>query len=823
MFNRFSSTTPQPTQPGATSFFGATPTTQSTSPFGGSFGSQPPAALPPSSAAPSTPYTFTNEIENGVTIKLLSISAMPAYRHLSQEEIRVDDYAKGRKGPSSFPGSQPGSFSTPFSSTANATANRSIFSSTTTPSTGAFGSSAFGGSSAAPSSGSGFFGSSAFGSTAAPSTASPSTSGFGSFGSAPQTGTAFGSSPFASSTGNLGGFGSSAGGFGSSAPSTTRTTGFGSSAFGASTPATTTPNTSGFGSSAYGSFGSTAQPTSTTGLFGSSSNSTPSTSAGLFGQAPQNQQQQPQQTGFGGFGQQQQQPPSTGLFGAKPATAPTTTGLFGSTTTNSTGFGGFGQPQTPQTQQPQQQTGFTGFGQPQQQTQPAFGGIFGSSSTTSAPSSTTGTGTGLFGSTTTTTSPSTGSLFGQPAQQQSTTGLFGSSSSGGLFGQQPQQQQASSLFRPAAPTQPTAQPSSQFAFGSSAPSATTPLPANTSTSLFGTSGGLGGGMTSSSTLFNRPTTTTTGNTGFFGTPPSVSTAPVTPALNLPMVAPAPIASGSLSLAPPLPPMYSKPSSQEISASNTATSVTAPKSPVKFTPRTSFRIKPRESYGLTTPIPINFGTGPSSTGSTVLVPRKMIGNSVPNIKKLVIPDFNESHEVPVAVPSAQVSYITPSTPSSSFATTNTGNILTDSMSFGQQYTFPPIKILKTLSAQERKEIKNFVIGQKGIGEIRFLVPVDLSEINVESIFGHLIEFCEGEAVLYPDPSIPKPEPGQGLNLPAQVRLERIWTMSRGSRDPIVDPENEKVILFTQKLKETEGTNFISYNPSTGTWTFTVDHF
>jgi hypothetical protein len=46
------------------------------------------------------------------------------------------------------------------------------------------------------------------------------------------------------------------------------------------------------------------------------------------------------------------------------------------------------------------------------------------------------------------------------------------------------------------------------------------------------------------------------------------------------------------------------------------------------------------------------------------------------------------------------------------------------------------------------------------------------------------------------------------------------MSKGSLGPIVDPENEKVILFTQKLKEAEGTNFISYNPSTGNWTFTA---
>jgi nuclear pore complex protein Nup98-Nup96 len=839
MFNRFSSTTTQPAQASNTSFFGATPTAQTASPFGGSFASQPPAA-------PSTPYTFTNELENGITIKLLSISAMPAYRHLSQEEIRVDDYAKGRKGPSSFPGSQPGAFSTSFSNNATSTSNRFPYSSTSTSGTGAFGSSAFGSSvapSASTTSGTGLFGGpGAFGATAPKtSTTTPST-GFGSFGSssaAPQAGSAFGSTPFGSSTGNLGGFGSTGstgfssstvGPFGSSAPSTS-TGGFGSFGVPSTAPTTTTAqSTSGFGSSPFGSFGSTTQPPlATTGLFGSS---TPSTSGGLFGQTSQNQQQL-QQSSFGGFGQQQQTP-STGLFGAKPSTVPST-GLFGSTMSTNAGFGGFGQPQTQQ-QQPHQ-SGFGGFGQPQQQPQQqqqsaqgSFGGMFGSSNTPSSAS--TASGTGLFGSS---TAPSSGSLFGssaQPNQQQQSTGMFGSSTSGGLFGQPQQQQQSSSLFRPAAPTQST----SQFAFGSSAPNSTTPLLTSTSTSLFGTSGGLGGGMVSSSNLFNRPTSTVgTSGTGQFGIP-SINTAPITtsisgtPALNLPMVAPATISSGSLSLAPPLPSIYAKSSSHVPGHETARTIVTAPKSPVKFTPRTSFRIKPRESYGLTAPIPINFGTGPSlgsSTGSTVLVPRKMVGNSLVNMKKLVIPDFNESHEVTSTnVLNAQASFSTPapSTPSiSNSSTSTTGNILTDSMAFGQQYTFPPIKILKSLPALERKEIKNFVIGQKGIGEIRFLVPVDLSEIDVERIFGHLIEFCEGEAVLYPDPSIPKPEPGQGLNLPAQVRLERIWTMSKGSRDPIVDPENEKVILFTQKLKEAEGTNFISYNPSTGNWTFTVDHF
>ena len=127
----------------------------------------------------------------------------------------------------------------------------------------------------------------------------------------------------------------------------------------------------------------------------------------------------------------------------------------------------------------------------------------------------------------------------------------------------------------------------------------------------------------------------------------------------------------------------------------------------------------------------------------------MAGSIPNIKKLVIPDFNEISETPSTPSTSSHPYHTASVPSytPTSATSAASNILTDSMSFGQQYTFPPLKTLKTM---DRREIKNFVIGQKGVGEVRFLVPVDLSEIDPELLFGHYIEFCEGEAVLYPDP-------------------------------------------------------------------------
>ena len=835
MFNRFSATSSlsTPAAAGSTaSFFGqpqqqpnsqqlGTNTSipaQSPSPFNNPFGG---AGAPVNSmAAPVTPYAITNELENGITVKLLSISAMPAYRHLSQEEVRVDDYSKGRKGPSSFPGSNPSAFSQSFSSAPTPTSTNGFpFSST-------------------PSSGFGGFGGT---STPAAPTATAPTTGFSGFGSSNTA------NPNATPSSSFGGFGGGSGAFGSTGTGAFANTPLrnGFSGFGSST---TAPAASTGGFNAYGASNTGASGFTGTGGFGSttsasspfgSSTSTANPPAGTTSNT------------FGGFGQpQSQQAPATqpfgstsgGMFGAKPST-----GMFGtpstgaSTTPAAPSFGtsAFGTPFGQTSQIQPTSTGFPGgFGtqpqQPQTQQSTGFGsGMFGSSAPTTSSA-------GMFG----TTAPSSSSAFGSAATP------FGSASTG-MFGQQPAQstQQSTGMFGTAPSGSTSTATNNLFrptgsSFGgglSTIPSSTTPLASNSTGMFSNLSGGLAPGSTGISGMFNRPTTATgsTPTTGFSFQPSSTFTLSTlnTTGFNtqlqqptsiyqpsssaaLPLVQPAP--AGSLSLFPPLPQIFTKPAESQ----QPATSSAAPKSPVKFTPRTSFRIKPREAYNLTTPIPINFGTGlisnNSAAASTNLVPRKMMAGSIPNIKKLVIPDFNEISETPSTPSTSSHPYHTASVPSytPTSATSAASNILTDSMSFGQQYTFPPLKTLKTM---DRREIKNFVIGQKGVGEVRFLVPVDLSEIDPELLFGHYIEFCEGEAVLYPDPSIPKPEPGCGLNLPAQVRLERIWTMSKGSRDPIVDPQSEKVVHFIQKLKEAEGTNFISYDPSTGAWTFTVDNF
>lgn len=96
MFNRFSSAPPannlsgnisnmnsssQQQQNSASNPFFGGGVNSSTSPFNAFGGGSAPTAM----QTPSAPYAVTNELENGMTIKLLSISSMPAYRHLSQE------------------------------------------------------------------------------------------------------------------------------------------------------------------------------------------------------------------------------------------------------------------------------------------------------------------------------------------------------------------------------------------------------------------------------------------------------------------------------------------------------------------------------------------------------------------------------------------------------------------------------------------------------------------------------------------------------------------------------------------------------------------
>lgn len=127
-------------------------------------------------------------------------------------------------------------------------------------------------------------------------------------------------------------------------------------------------------------------------------------------------------------------------------------------------------------------------------------------------------------------------------------------------------------------------------------------------------------------------------------------------------------------------------------------------------------------------------------------------------------------------------------------------------------------LKKKSLSELRKIEHFKVGRKHYGEIEFLEPVDLSSfVNLDDIAGTLIVFASQSCVVYPDDNAPKP--GEGLNLPAKISIIGSYPRNKATKMPIVDPQDEIVKRHIEQLKKLPMA-FVSYDPPTGTWVFTV---
>ncbi|KAJ3485579.1 hypothetical protein NLG97_g6784 [Lecanicillium saksenae] len=459
-----------------TSLFGGASNTNATGGFGASTGFGANNAMsgdPPGTGV--TPFqAFTEKEGTGNTSNAFqNICFQDPYKKWSPEELRLVDYAQGRKhGNASGTGAfgQSSGFGG-FGTTANNNQTTS----------------AFGSGTANNNTGGGLFGNnnnnnnantgSAFGSggTSAFGNNNATTTGGGLFGNANKpatTGGLFGNAGAQTQQtgGGLFGGGGNTGGFGATTNNNNTTSAFGASTANAggglfgnanqNKPATggfsfgqtANNNTTGSafgGGNTTGAFGTTNNTNTGGGLFGNNNNNnTQQASGGLFGNANNNTQQNNTTSAFGGgFGQQNQtQQAGGGLFGNQ--NKPATGGLFGggaSTTTNNTGGGLFGNANNNQAT-----TG--GFGQSTSGglfggAKPATGGgLFGNTATNN------NTGGGLFGGAVPNNAQpnTTSGLFGNTTNNQPKTGgLFGNSTQntgGGLFGGQNNQAQGSSLF-----------------------------------------------------------------------------------------------------------------------------------------------------------------------------------------------------------------------------------------------------------------------------------------------------------------------------------------------------------------------------------------
>lgn len=792
-------------------------------------------------AATGPRYSPTTDVENNISISLQTITAMPAYSGKSLEELRLEDYMAGRKG-AVLPPTGSGNFGV---STGSGPFGNATFSGTSNslPS----GSNVFGGGSTFGAGPSNAFGGSTFGSTSAPTATSSFGSGGGLFGQPASTAPQTSGGIFGGGTSAFGGTSTFGGGLTKPATST-----FGSGTTGGlfgqpqpqpqqqqqqllQAPGTPAPGVGG------GLFGSGPAPTTAplTGAFG-----TASTSGSLFGKpatgpfssfgasAPATGAVAP--FGGGAFGAPNAAPtasstPAAGsLFQSQqPPQQPATTSLFGST-------------------QPPPVSGGFSFGVPAAGSAPAptavppatgpsfsFGGGFGSGTgmggTTTGTSGTAGGGS-FFGATPSGTSggaPSTGGagLFsfgsGTPASVPTTGGFsFGGAPSAPTAGMTTTTAPATGLaptfnFGTAASAN-TGSTTGGFSFGQPAATGAAPIAGGTST----------GAITSTGAPFNF--SLPTGANGMTG---GAIGAGASAALPL-------ISSEVLSIRPPLPVALTTPSQAPISTqtkrqSEGASASAGTRSPARFTPRAAFRLAPP-------PPPVIESTAGAGTITTALgyvLPRKV------SAKKLIIGKVGG----PVVGAATGPRHLSRVSSTQSLVTAGAGeNVFTASSTAiaaasaaavtgdrslmganeGEKYMIPSESTLRRLPYAQLAAVHNFTVGERGVGQVRFLQPVDLTKIALSDIFERIVIFEPRLITLYPDDEWAegeKPPIGSGLNVPAEVRLERCWCTNKADRQPIKDMGDPRLQAHIERLKAMPGAHFVDYLPETGTWIFRVDHW
>jgi nuclear pore complex protein Nup98-Nup96 len=138
--------------------------------------------------------------------------------------------------------------------------------------------------------------------------------------------------------------------------------------------------------------------------------------------------------------------------------------------------------------------------------------------------------------------------------------------------------------------------------------------------------------------------------------------------------------------------------------------------------------------------------------------------------------------------------------------------------GEYWCSPSMERLRKMSKQELKSVPNFIVGRQHIGQIKFNhgEPVDLSEVDLDKLFGDIVQLNARNATVYGETCtcLPKPPLGTALNQPSEIVLGNSWPRNRAGK---------KDVKHLERLKRVAGTTFLKYNQATGEWTFTVPHF
>jgi len=142
---------------------------------------------------------------------------------------------------------------------------------------------------------------------------------------------------------------------------------------------------------------------------------------------------------------------------------------------------------------------------------------------------------------------------------------------------------------------------------------------------------------------------------------------------------------------------------------------------------------------------------------------------------------------------------------------------------EEYFLEPSMTQLTAMAQEDidslSSVANFTVGKDGVGSVRWLDPVDIRGLDLDSI----ITLAKGSIDVYPEASV-KPPVGQSLNCPAVVTMLKVFKIDKATGKPTKDPEAvEKYMRKLKRVCAEQGAKFISYDGETGEWKFEVEHF
>ncbi|KAE8145513.1 nuclear protein 96-domain-containing protein [Aspergillus avenaceus] len=142
--------------------------------------------------------------------------------------------------------------------------------------------------------------------------------------------------------------------------------------------------------------------------------------------------------------------------------------------------------------------------------------------------------------------------------------------------------------------------------------------------------------------------------------------------------------------------------------------------------------------------------------------------------------------------------------------------------GEYWMKPTRAELNKMSREQLKHVDGFTVGRQRCGQVTFGEPVDLTTIDLDQIFGGLVDIGVRKITVYPDEAI-KPPRGKGLNVPSILRIENSWPRGRDKKSPSPLTSGPLFEKHVDRLVKVHNTEFIDYEKQTGTWVFKVPHY